>query len=182
MIWPGIYCAWNFEFWPKSLRGGKFCSKGKMLQLLRRVDCVTLSNALFQDKQEKKKVLNSLMSGALAGAVAKTAVAPLDRTKIMFQGESCWLLQNALPLLLAESEPASLICSASPFSSFALLQPAETWQDADRTVTLPQWIESKKTYCLILVRIIAGLSQLCIWPVLLDPSLMVVSKSFAVSG
>ncbi|NXT11407.1 S2542 protein, partial [Prunella fulvescens] len=44
-----------------------------------------------EDNQEKKKVLNSLMSGALAGAVAKTAVAPLDRTKIMFQGESSGL-------------------------------------------------------------------------------------------
>lgn len=80
----------------QALERGETLQKGKILHLLLRIDCVILNNALFQDNQEKKKVLNSLMSGALAGAVAKTAVAPLDRTKIMFQGESCWLLQNAL--------------------------------------------------------------------------------------
>lgn len=72
---------------------------------------VTLSSALFQGIQEQKKVLNSLMSGALAGAVAKTAVAPLDRTKIMFQGKSCWLLQATLTLLLPETKPATNVSS-----------------------------------------------------------------------
>ncbi|XP_028672088.1 mitochondrial coenzyme A transporter SLC25A42 isoform X2 [Erpetoichthys calabaricus] len=43
--------------------------------------------SITQDEgnKESHNVLNSLVSGAFAGAVAKTAVAPLDRTKIIFQ-------------------------------------------------------------------------------------------------
>uniref|UniRef100_A0A3Q2CM30 Mitochondrial coenzyme A transporter SLC25A42 n=1 Tax=Cyprinodon variegatus TaxID=28743 RepID=A0A3Q2CM30_CYPVA len=66
-------------------------------------DCFTASliceNVSKQDLRPRLTPVDSLVCGAFAGAVAKTVIAPLDRTKIIFQGKTSSRFKEAFRVI-----------------------------------------------------------------------------------